>query len=259
MLSIFNRKTKDMVKGLSKLEAFNAVENFPDSIIVRNKEDSLINIALRKRNLNAFDNSIAWTELRQFSKDFNSIPEEERANRIVLFDTETTDKYNAYAVSIAIIVYNIREDKVEEEFYTLINPLDVINPEAIEVHKITPEMVMDEKPFSEYVEKINALFEGADFLVGQNLEFDLKVIEREYERLGLINPLLGCEVFDTMHMAKEVVQAVDVKGKIKNPQLKESCEYFGIKFDDADEFHNALVDTKACLEIFKCLLRYHVN
>lgn len=259
MLSIFNNETKkkfrDEVSIEKKLEAYSAVENFPESICIRSKEDSMMNIALKGKNLHAFDKqaSLLNPEFLKFLKDYRSIPEEERANRILLFDTETTDKYNAYAVSIAMIVYNISKDSIEDEFYTLINPKDVINQEAIEVHKITPEMVMNEEEFSFYVEKITSLCKNIDFAVGHNVDFDIKVLEREYERLGLVNPLLNVDIFDTMLLSKDIVQAKDIKNKIKNPQLKEAMEWFGIEKPE-EAYHNALVDTRACLDVFRAMM-----
>lgn len=259
MLSIFNKETKrkfiEEVSEEKKLEAYFALENFPETICIRNKEDSMINIALKGKNLHAFDKQaeLLNPEFYKFLKDYRSIPEEERSNRILLFDTETTDKYNAYAVSIAMIIYNINKDSIEEEFYTLINPKDVINPEAIDVHKITPEMVENEEEFSFYVDKITSLCENIDFAVGHNVDFDVKVLEREYEKLGLKNPLLNVDIFDTMILSKDLVQARDIKNKVKNPQLKEAMEYFKIEAP-TDAYHNALVDTRACLSVFRAMM-----
>jgi len=48
----------------------------------------------------------------------------------------------------------------------------------------------------------------------------------------------------------------DKNGKrIKDPKLEEAVEFFGIKLEDT-EYHNALVDTEATLEVFKAMLAY---
>lgn len=247
---IFNKKTKEDFKNLPQekvLDAYNKANNITSSVVIRNREDTMINIALNGRGLNVFSDK--ETPLEMFLKDYNLIPEHQRKERVLLFDTETTDKYNAYTVSIAFIIYNIKEGRVEKEFYSLVNPQDIIRADATEVHGITAEMVADAPLFDEL--DIREFFD-IDMVVGHNVEFDLKVIEREFQRLNKVNPLLDVDVFDTMHMAKEIVQALDVKGKIKNPRLDECVAHFQIPEEDG-AFHNALYDTKQCLEVFKKL------
>ena len=68
-------------------------------------------------------------------------------------------------------------------------------------------------------------------------------------------------VFDTMTMAKEVVKAKGKTNRIKNPTLEESIKFFDIELED-NTFHNALVDVKGTLEVFKKLVnidRDHLN
>lgn len=251
-LSIFNKETRRKFLELDtdvKLEAFNKASKITDTVVVRNNEDTMINIALNKRGLNVFNSSVSLLE--QYFSDYNLIPEEQRAERVLIFDTETTDKYNAYAVSIALIVYNLKTKTIEKEFYSLVNPKDFIREDAIAVHGIKNEDVVDAKTFEELIPEIES-FLDVDFMSGHNLSFDINVFEREYQRLDKPNPLVNLEVFDTMIMAKEVVGAVDIKGKLKNPQLKECVNYFKID-EEEGAFHNALYDTKQTLEVFKKL------
>jgi DNA polymerase III epsilon subunit-like protein len=259
-LSIFNEKTKKQFMSLSeeeKLSAFNKVKQMPDDVDIRNIEDTMISIALRKRGLNVFDkNKISpW---KQFLKDFYSIPEEMRIDKVAVFDTETTDRYNAYAVSLAIVIVDLKDLIIEKEYYTLINPQDYIKEEAYEIHKISNEEVVNEKNFKELENTISSYFENIETLVGHNLDFDLKVMEREYNRINKENPLLNKNVIDTMIMSKEIVEATDVKGKLKNPRLEEAIEYFNLKKPEG-EYHNALVDTKACAEVLIALFKHENN
>ncbi len=253
-LSIFNKKTKDsflLLNKEEKLNAFNKASKITDSVVIRNVEDTMINIALNGRGLNVFNNTA--TSLKQFLDDYRLIPEEHRAERVLVFDTETTDKYNAYAVSIALIVYNLKTKEIEKEIYSLINPQDYIRAEAIDVHGITNEQVMNAQTFENFIQEFENFLIDIDFLVGHNLNFDINVIEREYQRLNKVNPLLSFNVFDTMFMSKEIVNALDVKGKLKNPRLEECVSHFNIPVEDGT-YHNALYDTKQTLEVFKNLI-----
>jgi len=190
----------------------------------------------------------------EFQENFKKIPQNLRADTVLVFDTETTGLVG-YVVSIALILYSIKEDKVLEEFYIELNPQVKIEKGAIEQHKITEDMVKDAPIFADvWEEKIKPFFDKADFYVGQNLEFDLRVIARELERMKVFYPL-NKKVFDTMYFTKNIVNAKGVNGRKKNASLSEIIEYFNIKLDDYT-FHNSLVDTKATLEIFKVLLNY---
>lgn len=259
-LSIFNLNAKKMFMNLEnkdRLSAFNKIKKMPDDIDIRNKEDTMISLGLRNRGLNVFDkNKVSiW---KQFLKDYYSIPEELRIDKVAVFDTETTDRFNAYAVSLAVVIVNLKELKIEKEFYTLINPKDYIKEEAYEVHKISNEEIVNEKTFEELEEEISSCFNGIETVVGHNVDFDLKVMEREYNRINKENPLLNKNVIDTMIMSKEIVGATDVKGKLKNPKLEEAMDYFNIPKPDG-EYHNALVDTKACAEILISLFKQDNN
>jgi DNA polymerase-3 subunit epsilon len=192
--------------------------------------------------------------LADYINSLSKVPEDKRVRYIAVFDTETTDKYNAYIVSIAIILYDMQEDSIVKEYYKEINPEMDINPEAIEVHKITPDMIKNAPIFKEVEEEITSILLQADMTCGHNIAFDLKVMEREYERMGMVNPLMNIPFFDTMVMSSNKVDARTEKGRKKQPNLGEALTFFGLE-QPSGSYHNALTDTKAALELFKALFR----
>lgn len=253
--TIFNKEAFNRFKSLSDLDVIlshEKVKKIPEDVVIRREEDTLISVGLRNRGLNIFTSND--NDFVKWMKDFYSIEPELRANKFLVFDTETTHKYNSYAVSFACYLFNLATDTIEREEYFIINPQETIHPEAYEVHKISQDEASKYPTFEEYLEKIKPIFEEADVLVGQNLTFDLKVIERELERIKEPNFISHLSVFDTMNNAKDIVKALNIKGKVKNPKLEESATFFNIPIEEGI-FHNALYDTKITLEVFKSLVR----
>jgi DNA polymerase III alpha subunit (gram-positive type) len=218
--------------------------------VIRSKEDYIIAQSLGYN----FPNKDGKTYLNSFLEDFNLVDLEYRARYVAVFDFETTDKFNAFAVSMAIMIYDLEKETVIDQFYELINPLETISKGAYEVHKISQDEVRDAKTFAEHYERIRNMLNMADFFVGHNLQFDLNVLERELQRLGLNNEFFTAPYFDTMKAAKDVLMLKDKNGrKTKNPTLIECVEYYGL--DASQEFHNALIDVGETLNVFRELLQ----
>lgn len=221
----------------------------------RNFADYLVSLSLEEETTLPLYPLNKKDSLEAFQNDFEQVKEENRVDKVIVFDTETTG-YNGYAVSMAFILYSIKENKILKKYYSLVNPQVDIPADSTEIHKIKNEDVQDEKTFAELWPEIQEMFNEADMAVGQNLGFDFRVLEREFDRMGIPNPIEAFFWFDTMTLAKQIVKARDKNGKrIKDPKLEESVEFFGIKLEDT-EYHNALVDTEATLEVFKAMLAY---
>lgn len=169
-------------------------------------------------------------------------------NNVLIFDFETTD-FKGWAVSLALVAYDIQKDKVVNQFYELINPKCVIPQAAIDVHHITNEMVADKPHFSYFMDDISKRVDWADLVVGHNVDFDLSVMIREFQMEHKYSKIVDLPKFDTMKEGKQIVKAKDIKGKIKDPRLEEAMEFYGIS--QTGSFHNALVDTLGTAEVFK--------
>lgn len=89
-------------------------------------------------------------------------------------------------------------------------------------------------------------------LVAHNLKFDVGLIScaiaRHYGQNGLLSSFLASEGFCTMNESAPIVDARNIKGGKKKPNLKEAYEFFtGNKLTD---HHSANHDAVAALEIW---------
>jgi DNA polymerase III epsilon subunit-like protein len=181
-----------------------------------------------------------------FKKDYNSLPIDKKARKVVVFDTETTDLYG-YIVSYALVEYDLIDKRVTNESYEIINPQAKINPQAFAVHKISDEDVKNKPTFQEISKKFLKILNEADLVVGHNILYDLGVLKRELERINF-NKYLDLPIFDTMYFGADVV----VLDKKKMPKLEEAVAYF---FGHQNvTYHNALEDVKMTLKVFEKLV-----
>jgi len=79
--------------------------------------------------------------------------------------------------------------------------------------------------------------------------FDAATIERELARLNKVNPFAGMPIFDTMSLLKPIILAKGKTGKLKDPNLKEVCDFFNIPVGEED-YHNALFDAEQTAKAF---------
>ena len=124
-----------------------------------------------------------------------------------------------------------------------------VNPHALLVHKITPQRVADFRDNAQYAEYFENDRDFIDFckdaetLVAHNIAFELR-------HLG---DLVSFEQhICTMRENKKIVNALNVKGNLKNPKLIETCAFYGIEFDD-EQYHSAIYDVRKTLEILNCM------
>jgi len=167
---------------------------------------------------------------------------ENTVETFMFFDTETSH-LNGFIVSIAVIKTD-KDFNVLDKFYIEMNPGVEIDPEAIEVHKITNEMVKDLPGFNSFKDKIRESIESSDVIIAQNAIYDIGVIVREFERAGEIFPEIN--YLDTMNAFKN---QVTFTGKKKNPSLEEAATAFGVNIKDV-QLHNAMDDTEIMLKTF---------
>lgn len=175
---------------------------------------------------------------------------DEKVRKIFFFDTET-HKLNGYAISIGAILYDMLTDSVEKKIYKLINPQTAIDPEAMKVHGISDEMVINEPRFIEIFPEIKTMLDQADMLCGFNVQYDLNVLIRESERAGMLPPVYS--YLDLMLRVKSEVNAKGSTGRLKNPKLKECADFYGVEKDETS-LHNALYDTEITLEVFRAAI-----
>lgn len=166
---------------------------------------------------------------------------------MIVLDFETNSG-NVHDV-IEAAAFRVEEENnvyvIKETFHRYYVSAYPLNPYALAIHKLTPERLerlregknypthfVDDTDFVKFCETPTTL-------VAHNIAFELRHIGSLAHFTNHI-----C----TMKENKQIVQATNVQGRLKNPKLIETCVHYGIAFDD-EQYHSALYDVTKTLEI----------
>lgn len=127
------------------------------------------------------------------------------------------------------------------KFESLVNPEQDLGMTSL--HGITGIMAINAPRFAEISESLAHVLHDR-IIIGHNVEFDLKFLAHEYEKLGIDVWWKG-SYLDTLVMAKEARLATE------NNQLATLCAYLGIPLLHA---HSAMDDVMATAELFQSLI-----
>lgn len=188
----------------------------------------------------------------------------------LVFDTETTGLPNNFNAPVSDsgnwprmvqIAWQLHDDEgnlIENQDY-IIKPEGYDIPfNASRIHGITTKLANEEgRDLAEVLQEFNEVLKKAKFGVGQNVEFDYKIIGAEFFRKEIENSLQDLPKADTMIFGTEYCAIPSGKeGKFKSPKLEEIYEkLYGHKFDEA---HNAAADVNATAQVFFEMLRIGV-
>jgi DNA polymerase-3 subunit epsilon len=154
-------------------------------------------------------------------------------------DTETTGFGAADRVIEIGVVLLDASLALEGEWDTLVNPgARSLGPTA--VHRIRPADVADAPDFAAVAGRLVGLVRGR-VLVGHNVGFDARMLNQEFERLGVGRPVQGQFSLDTVRLTR--AEALSPNGVYTLDQL---CAHFRIERRPA---HAALADARATAEL----------
>jgi len=170
---------------------------------------------------------------------------------MIILDFET----NSSNVHDVIEVAAFKVEKKDGQYVTTdrfhryyFSPYEV-NVHALAVHKLTPERLerlRTDADYEEYFEEDEDFIDfcqGVKTLVAHNISFELR-------HLG------DLVTFDnhicTMKANKQIVKVFNAKGNVKNPKLIETCDFYGIDFDD-EQYHSAIYDVTKTLDILNAM------
>jgi len=170
---------------------------------------------------------------------------------ILDFETNSSNQYDVIEAAAVRIALVDGEYVVKDKFHRYYLSRYPVNPFSYEVHKLTPELILEHRNKSQ--NKYSSYFqEDEDFvefcrdsktLVAHNISFELRHIDR----------LVSFENhFCTMKENKQIVKALNKNGRIKNPKLDETCIYYGIDFDP-NAYHSATYDVSKTFEILRLM------
>lgn len=166
---------------------------------------------------------------------------------ILDFETNSTNIHDVIEAAAVRIELQNSELVVKELFHRYYFSRYPVNPYSYEVHKLSPELILDIRKGAEYARYFNEdeefieFCKGANTLVAHNISFELRHLYK------LVN---FKKTICTMKENKYLVNAKNKNGNIKNPTLDEVCYYYGIEFDE-NKHHSATYDVSKTYEIVK--------
>ena len=187
----------------------------------------------------------------------------------LIFDTETTGlprNWNApitdtenwpRCIQIAWQLHDSMGDLLEQSDF-LVQPEGFDIPyDAEKIHGISTDLAAEQGVgLSAIMERFQEALQKAQFIVGQNVGFDINIMGCEMHRMGMdISLLTNKPVLDTCTEKSALLCRIPGGrgGKFKLPNLTELHEYlFGEPFAEA---HNATADVEATTRCFLELLR----
>ncbi len=186
----------------------------------------------------------------------------------IVFDTETTGLPKRYdapvtdtanwprCIQIAWQLHDQMGQLLEHQSY-IIKPEGFNIPyDAERIHGISTELALQEGiSLIEVLDQFNVALAKANFVVGQNVGFDINIMGCELFRMGIESPLQSMRVLDTCteHTASLLQLPGGRGGKFKLPTLTELHQYlFNTPFSEA---HNATADVEATTRCFLELVR----
>lgn len=171
-------------------------------------------------------------------------------HRIVVLDTETTGMnreggphYQGHRIIEIGAVEIINRKLTGRHFHVYIKPDREIQPDAVEVHGITDEFLVDKPVYRDVHSEFLEFIKGAE-LVAHNAPFDVGFMDHEF---GMLDASIGktidyCKVTDTLAMAKKIFP-----GKRNNLDIL--CDRYGID-NSHRTLHGALLDAEILADVY---------
>lgn len=162
--------------------------------------------------------------------------------REIVFDTETTglERLEDRVIEIGGVEL-INRFPTGRTFHKFINPQGrQVHPEALAIHGISNERLLNEPSFAEIVDEFLEFFDGAQ-LVAHNAMFDLGFINAELARLN--RPEIPVErIVDTLALARR-------RHPMGPNSLDALCKRYGIE-NSHRTLHGALLDSEILAEVY---------
>lgn len=159
-------------------------------------------------------------------------------NNYVILDLENPNTRGNSICAIALTV--VKDCKVVEEKYTLINPEDRFDAINSKITGIYPAQVEDAPTLKEYWEEIKELLEN-NIIVGHNITYDLGVLSKSLIRYNI--PVPEFRYCCTLALSRKYIQT-------DSYQLESLCRNLGYEY----QAHVASEDVKATHVLFEHII-----
>ncbi len=158
-----------------------------------------------------------------------------------ILDIETTGgKYNEEGIT-EIAIYKFDGSKVVDQFISLVNPEQPIQPFVVGLTGINNDMLRNAPKFYEVAKRIVEITTGC-IVVAHNSKFDHRILRLEFRRLGFD---FERKTLCTVELSKKLIPGQD------SYSLGKLVKSLGIPLSDR---HRANGDAQATVKLFKMLM-----
>ncbi len=167
------------------------------------------------------------------------------SKRQIVLDTETTgiDPRQGHRIVEIGCVEMINRRLTGKHYHQYICPDRRVDPEAVAVHGITDEFLLDKPRFSEIVDAFIEFVDGAELVI-HNAPFDVGFLDAELSWLRPSRPAITthCGVLDTLKMAREMFPG-------QRASLDALCKRYAID-NSHRTLHGALLDSEILADVY---------
>lgn len=162
--------------------------------------------------------------------------------RQIVLDTETTGIGEGHRIIEIGCVELIDRKLTGNHYHQYINPMRLVEPEAMEVHGITDEFLEDKPLFADVANDFIEFIKGSQLVI-HNAPFDVGFMDREFGMLrGYPKTADICSVLDTLVLARSMHPG-------QRNSLDALCRRYGID-NSHRELHGALLDSEILADVY---------
>jgi DNA polymerase-3 subunit epsilon len=167
----------------------------------------------------------------------------------LFFDTETTGLENPQLVQLAYILSDGGGRIIEQNEF-IVKPKGFEIPvDAVKFHGITTEIANEKGiELSEVLANFKRVLIQAEYVVAHNINFDTKVMNIAFEKIGLQQIFLSKKLICTANDIKTSKFTPSFMSKVSNRQTLSSL-YYNLFKEKLNNAHTAKADT---LALYKC-------
>jgi DNA polymerase-3 subunit epsilon len=165
--------------------------------------------------------------------------------RQIILDTETTgiDPLQGHRLIEVGCLEMVNRRLTGREFHHYINPERHVEAEAIAIHGITNEFLVDKPLFASIADELLEFIRGAELVI-HNAPFDVGFMDHEFRLLKRGMPKVSevCSILDTLVMARA-----------RHPGQKNNLDALARRYgaDQRDRtYHGALLDAEILADIY---------
>ncbi|SHE84675.1 3'-5' exonuclease [Clostridium fallax] len=177
--------------------------------------------------------------------------------KLLFFDTETTSIRPGSICQLSYIIVDSStkpQSTIGRNFFFSVDEMD---PSAEQIHGFSIEKLYElseGKYFEDLIDDFYNDFLTADFVIGHNVNFDIKFLKHQLFSMG--DDYEPKHTFCTMNYYKDICKLLRPNGDYKNPKLEEVVKFLNISkeqisetadklFKGSGNYHDARFDTAA--------------